>query len=104
MTSPILHPSGAKVIRFQAGVSVGNFSGILSGRPCDPREFRAQFPCKWQGFLRAHFQSHLHAAVFFSVEEKTARLWWEGTNAPQGWAVDYAIQSIPSAASWLRAA
>lgn len=96
-------PAG-KVVRFQAAKSPGKLSDLLSGRPCDPRELRARFPGMWMAFLKAHFQSHMHAAVFFSVEEKTARLWWEGCNAPQGWAVDFAIQSIPSAKEWLRAA
>lgn len=104
MTSAVLQFPGAKCVKFQAAVSPGNLSDRLVGRPCDPRQFRAQFPQRWMRFLRAHFQSHLHAAVFFDVEEKTARLWWEGCNAPQGWAVDFAIMSIPTALEWLEAA
>lgn len=95
---------GAKSVRFQAAVSPGNLSDLLRGRPCDPRQFRAQYPQRWQAFLRAHFMSTVHVAAFFDTDEKTARLWWEGVNAPQGWAVDFAIQSIPSAQAWLRAA
>lgn len=62
------------------------------------------YPGRWMGFLRAHFSGHMHAAVFFDVDEKTARLWWEGVNTPQGWVVDFAIQSIPAARAWLEAA
>jgi uncharacterized protein YbdZ (MbtH family) len=46
----------------------------------------------------------MHVAVFFDVEEKTARLWREGCNAPQGWAVDFAMREIPAAREWLAAA
>jgi len=104
MTSATLHFSGAQVVRFQAPPSSGNLSDLLRGRPCDPRRFRAVYPDRWMAFIRAHFASPVHVAVFFDVDEKTARLWWEGTNAPQGWVVDFAIQSIASAAVWLRAA
>ena len=98
------HFPGAQVVRFQAPRSPGGFPGMLAGRPCDPRRFRALYPDRWMTFLHAHFWNHTHVAVFFDVDERTARLWWEGTNAPQGWAVDFAVQSIPAAADWLRAA
>ena len=104
MTFPVIPFPKAKIVRFQVSVSSGNLSDLLRGRPCDPRQFRAAFPRRWMAFLRAHFQSTVHVAAFFDTDEKTARLWWEGCNAPQGWAVDFAIQSIPSAVEWLRAA
>lgn len=103
MTCLIPFP-GAKVVRFQAAPSSGGLPGLLSGRPCDPRVFRARYPDRWMAFLHAHFHGALHVAIFFEVDERTGRLWWEGVNAPGGWAVDYAIQSIPSAAEWLRVA
>jgi hypothetical protein len=55
-------------------------------------------------FLRAHFQSPLHAAVFFDVDEKAARNWWEGVTGPMGWVVEYAVLNIPGAKTWLDAA
>lgn len=82
----------------------GKLSDLLAGRRCDPRRFRAMYPDRWSSFVRAHFQSPLHAAVFFDVDEKTARHWWEGTNTPQGWVVDFAVQFIPGARTWLQAA
>lgn len=82
----------------------GNLSGLLAGRRCDHRRFRALYPDRWSSFIRAHFQSSLHVAVFFDVDEKTARHWWEGTNTPQGWVVDFAVQNIPGAKQWLEAA
>lgn len=87
-----------------ASVSPGSLAGLLAGRRCDPQAFRRLYPGRWSAFIRSQFKSALHVAVFFDVDEKTARLWWEGTNAPQGWVVEYAIQSIPTARAWLRAA
>jgi hypothetical protein len=76
----------------------------LSGRPCDPRRFRALYPDRWSGFLRANFHSATHVACFFDADEKTARNWWEGTSGPQGWAVEFAMRSLPAAEQYLRAA
>ena len=103
MTSASLHFPVAKVVRFQAPPSPGNLSDLLAGRPCDPRRFRALYPDRWSAFLRAHFQNHMHVAVCFDVEEKTARLWWEGVTGPKGWVVDYAIRALPAARKWLEA-
>lgn len=104
--SPIrlVHNRDADFVRYQRRPSPGEFSGLLAGRACDPRAFRRAYPDRWMNFMRAHFCNALHAAVFFDVDEKTARLWWEGVNSPQGWAVEFAIRSIPAAAEWLDAA
>lgn len=67
----------------------GQSSGELS---CDPRRFRSLYPDRWTAFLKSHFNGAAHVAVFFDVDAKTARNWWEGTTGPQGWAVDYAHQ------------
>ena len=85
-------------------VSSGDLAGLLSGRPCDPLRFRALYPDRWSAFLRAHFQSATHVSVFFEVDNRCARNWWEGTSGPQGWAVEFAIRSLPAAAQYLRAA
>jgi hypothetical protein len=76
-------------------------SGIYSGRPCDPRAFQRIYPDRWHGFLKAHFRNSVEVAAFFDVDEKTARLWLEGCNAPRGWAVAYALTRLPSAAKYL---
>jgi hypothetical protein len=76
-------------------------SGIYSGRPCDPRAFQRVYPDRWHSFLKAHFRNSVEVAAFFDVNEKTARLWLEGCNAPRGWAVAYAVTRLPSAAKYL---
>lgn len=84
-----------------AGGPTGDLAGLLSGRPCDPMAFRRLYPHRWSGFLRAHFRNATEVAVFFSVNEKTARQWWEGLTGPQGWAAAYAVAAIPSASQHL---
>lgn len=86
------------------GVSSGNASGALSGVAADPLAYRRIFRDRWTNFLRAHFQSHLHVAVFFSVDEKTARMWWNYVTEPKGWAVSYARDTIPGARAALQVA
>lgn len=76
-------------------------SGIYSGRRCDPRAFQRLYPDRWHEFLKAHFRNSVEVAAFFDVNEKTARLWLEGCNAPRGWAVAYAVTRLPSAAKYL---
>lgn len=84
-----------------AAVSSGIDVGTIAGKPADPQAQRRLFPDRWGAFLRVNFHNHLHVAVFFSVDEKTARLWWNHVNQPQGWAVAYAVASIPNAAQQL---
>lgn len=79
-------------------------AGIFSGRRCDPHAIRRKFPAKWSGFLRAHFRDAVEVAYVFSVDAKTARLRWEGSTGPQGWAVDFAHRTIPTARIWMEAA
>lgn len=79
-------------------------AGKSSGSNPDPRRYRALYPSKWCMFLHAHFRDALHVAFFFSVSERTGRDWWEGVTTSQGWAVAYAIETIPTAAAYLRAA
>ena len=84
-----------------AGGSGGGLAGLLSARPCDPLAFRRLYPDRWSAFLRAHFRNSLEVAVFFSVDEKTARQWINGVNAPQAWAASFATIAIPGAAKYL---
>lgn len=87
----------------QIGTRAWGFPPEFS-RPCDPRRYRALYPDMWFRFLRAHFQDATAVAYFFGVDSKTAREWWEGITRSQGWAVSYAIESIPTAREYLRAA
>lgn len=84
--------------------SSGELSGVLSGRRADPMAYRRAFRDRWGAFLRGHFQNPLHVAVFFGVDEKTARQWWNDVNQPSGWAVAYAREAVPGAAEFLKVA
>lgn len=70
----------------------------------DPRRYRALYPDLWRAFLHAHFRDAMQVGFFFSVSERTSRDWWEGVTTSQGWAVAYAVETIPTAAAYLRAA
>lgn len=83
------------------GPDLSGSAGIFPGRRCDPRAFQRIYPDRWHGFLKAHFRNSVEVAAFFDVNEKTARLWMEGCNAPRGWAVAYAVARLPSAAKYL---
>lgn len=91
----------AKVNAPAPGKSSGEFSALIAGRPCDPRAFQRVYPDRWHQFLRAHFRSATEIACFFDVDERTARLWLEGSTAPRGWVVSFAVMAIPSAAPFL---
>lgn len=82
-----------------SGQCVGGLAGLLAGRPCDPRAFRRLYPDRWSAFLRGHFRNSTEIAAFFDVDEKTARQWLNGVNAPQAWAASFAVISIPGAAA-----
>lgn len=79
-------------------------SGKPAGNSPDPRRYRALYPDRWHNFLHAHFRDAQQVGYFFGVSERTARDWWEGVTRSQGWAVAYAIETIPTAAQFLRAA
>jgi hypothetical protein len=79
---------------------IGNNSGIK----CDPYAIRRKHPEHWRDFLHAHFPDVMAVKWTFSVDYATAKHWWNGTGAAQGWAVEFAIKAIPNAAQWLEAA
>lgn len=86
------------------GVSSGFGPGEHAGLPADPTAYRRAFRDRWGAFLRANFHNHLHVAVFFSVDERTSRNWWNDTTEPKGWAVSYARDQIPGARKALQEA
>lgn len=96
--------SSQAVLEKVTAPGLGGSAGIYSPRRCDPYAIRRKFPAKWMGFLRAHFRDAVEVAYFFSVDAKTARLWWEGSTGPQGWAVDFAHRTFPNARQWMEAA
>lgn len=59
-----------------------------------PKTYRRTFKEKWKAKLERHFSSYLEVAIAFEVDPDTAENWWEGDNAPQGWAVDYYYENI----------
>lgn len=61
--------------------------------------YRAAFKARWMRFVRSHFESPEHAAFVFGVDATTARNWWEGSNAPSGFAVGMAYEQFPDGAA-----
>lgn len=75
--------------------------GTFTGKPFDLHHFRAIFPDQWSRLIRQNFQCTVHVACFFSVDEKTARNWWEGVTGPSGHAVAIAVRCLPGAIDML---
>ncbi|NBW13844.1 MAG: hypothetical protein EBR82_38165 [Caulobacteraceae bacterium] len=74
------------------------------GRPFDPQAYYRVFRDRWPDFIRANFRTSAHVAVFFSVDDRTARQWMEGTTAPRGQCVALAVAAMPDQArAFLRA-
>ena len=73
------------------GKAGGKVVGSLSRRVYRPEDLRRAFPEQWQAWCCANFRNSVQCAAAFGVSEKTARLWMEGVNAPQGYAVAAAI-------------
>lgn len=61
--------------------------------------FRTFFAAKWAQFLRENYRNPEAVAVCFGVRFQTALNWWNGDNAPSGYAVAMAFQNNPEAAT-----
>lgn len=85
-TSRVVAPPPSQAAR---RVSVGKSGDVIPVQFPDARAARAAFQHRWQVFLHSNWHDHVQVAAVFSVSEKTARQWWEGVTAPQGWAVDF---------------
>ena len=90
---PVSKPSRVETWDQGAGMSSGKFS------KSDLLSYRNVFKARWQRFVRQHFQSPEHAAYVFGVDASTARNWWEGSNAPSGFAVGMAYEMFPDEAA-----
>lgn len=105
MSSVPLHKSsgdaGTARGRVSSGNSVPELAELLAGRRADPMAYRRVFRDRWGAFLRAYFHNPLHVAVFFNVDEATARKWWNYINEPSGWVVAYARATIPGADAYM---
>jgi hypothetical protein len=70
-------------------------------RPADLQGLRRCFPGRWADFLRSHFRNHQHVAVFFGVDDRTARDWLSGRHGVNSAPVIFALRSIPGAVAEL---
>lgn len=75
--------------------SPGIGTDILAGKPFDMDRFRTIFPEIWSEFLRRHFRDKEHIAFFFDTDERTARNWLAGLNAPTGPRAVAAVLQFP---------
>lgn len=66
-----------------------------AGKPFDMDRFRTVFPHIWADFLRRHFRDKEHIAYFFDTDERTARNWLSGLNAPTGPRAVAAVLQFP---------
>lgn len=73
-------------------------SGRFSGHRRRALQFRATFAHRWGVFIRENFDSAEHVAAVFAVDGKTARNWWEGSHAPSGAFVGWALLEMDGAA------
>lgn len=74
-----------------AGKSFGEF-------PVDVWAFYRCFRDRWPEFIRRNFRNSTDAAAFFGVDDRTVRGWLEGTTAPRGQVVAYAVATMPDRA------
>ena len=73
-----------------------NGQPLMSSRKFSERAqqatYRQFYAKRWQAFIHDNFESASHAAHVFKVDATTAKNWWEGLNAPQGWVVGWALK------------
>lgn len=81
----------------QPDLSQGDFPGL----PADLHGIRRCFPDRWADFLRSHFRNHQYVAVFFGVDDRTARDWLSGRHGVNSAPVIFALRSIPGAVAAL---
>ena len=88
--------------RLSSGKSSGEMSGAVANNVVEmvaprvfrPEDMRREFPDQWADWCCANFRDSVQLAAAFRVSEKTARLWMQRVNAPQGWAVVSAMQGL----------
>lgn len=64
--------------------------------PADPWAFYRLFRDQWPEFIRRNFRNSTDAAAFFGVDDRTVRGWLEGSTAPRGQVVAYAVATMPA--------
>lgn len=63
--------------------------------PADPWAFYRVFRDRWPEFIKRNFRNSTDAAAFFGVDDRTVRGWIEGSTAPRGQVVAYAVATMP---------
>ena len=63
--------------------------------PADPWAFYRCFRDRWPEFIRRNFRNSTDAAAFFGADDRTVRGWLEGSTAPRGQVVAYAMAAMP---------
>ena len=86
----------------EVGAGGGREVGEISRRVYRPEDVRARFTRQWSAWCRANFRNSVQLAAAFGVSEKTARLWLEEVNAPQGYAVACASEGLVAGAAPFR--
>ena len=86
----------------RVGAGGGAEVGEISRRVYRPEDVRARFTQQWSLWCRANFRNSVQLAAAFGVSEKTARLWLEEVNAPQGYAVACASEGLIAGAAPFR--
>lgn len=84
------------------GSDDGVVVGQISGRVYRPEDVRRMFVKQWSAWCRENFRNSVQLAAAFGVSEKTARLWMEEVNAPQGYAVACASEGLVEGAEPFR--
>ena len=69
-------------------MSAGKFSHCSD----DDQSYRKFFARRWQRFLHENFDNPATVRKVFKVDRTTAENWWNGYNAPQGWAIGKAVR------------
>jgi hypothetical protein len=74
-----------------------SYSKVFADREC--HNFRAFFAARWAEFLKENYRNPEEVAVVFGVRYQTALNWFQGQNAPSGYAVAMAFQNDPAGAA-----
>lgn len=95
-------PTGAETVALEhghssAGTSKMSRSKVLDHNSC--HSFRAFFAQRWKEFVRENYRNPEEVSVAFSVRFQTASNWWNGDNAPSGYAVAMAFRARPDSAA-----
>lgn len=58
--------------------------GPVAGAALDPHRVAREWPERWSAYVRAHFRSTAEVCYLFSVDDRTARKWWNAEGGARG--------------------